>query len=173
MSMMAKGLYSVKAHFDQIDRATSDLSSDNLSDRERTQSLTTLYKDSLIQQAVEVPVRDALSTWRVAKDKALMADDRIELSEALTEAQDVIADLFQQVTEIPDLDEPEEGRKNKRDAFIGRLAEDANGVDRDAISKKYSVKELKAMAKASGLSGYSRLGEGDLIDLLLGNGVKL
>lgn len=122
---------------------------------------------ALIRRIFNMNIAQIKKKIEAAEEKGGMTvDDRIELSEALTEEQDVIADLFQQVTEIPDLDEPEEGRKNSRDSFVDDLM-------LEAVRKKYKVVELKALAKKAGLSGYSGMKEDKLIQFLLSNGVKL
>jgi hypothetical protein len=83
----ATGLYSVKAKFDDIERAATELSSNNISDSERRTNLSNIYKDSLIQQAVEVPVRDALSSWRLPADKELLSlDNEVGIKSALIDA---------------------------------------------------------------------------------------
>ena len=53
------------------------------------------------------------------------------------------------------------------------LPSDPDLVDMDALRKKYSMGQLKKLAKDGGLSGYSKLKEDELITFLLDNGIAL
>ena len=95
----AKGLYSVAAH--ATERAITDMASINLRPDERRKNLLTIYKDALIQQAVEDAVRDALSSWRTPKDKELAAEDeRLDLKSVMMDAC-IDARIFGKVMLIP------------------------------------------------------------------------
>lgn len=95
-------------------------------------------------------------------------------AESLAKEQAIIAKAESDVDELAGKYQAEllaENEKAQKDAAAA--AEKLSAVDRDAIRNKYGVKELKKLAKTAGLRGYSRLGEGELIDLLLVNGVEL
>ncbi len=53
----------------------SDLSNESLNASDLKALLDKLYKDSLVQQAVDVPVRDAIAVWRTTNDKQLAVLD--------------------------------------------------------------------------------------------------
>ena len=70
--------------------------------------------------------------------------------------------------EKPKVEEPEV----VEDGPEAEDVEDSSDALKDTIKNQFSVRELKEKAKEMGLSGYSRLNEDNLVDLLVKNGFK-
>lgn len=58
---------------------------------------------------------------KLSEKGSVSVDDRIDLSEELTLLGDKIADLFQKLSEIPELDDAPDGEADPRDQFIDGL----------------------------------------------------